>query len=94
MPIYTFPPGAAGGGGGGGGSSTFAEAELPVGVDGQTVFALPTAYLAGGLAVVTVNGVVYAQGTNYTIVGTVLTWLDVPFTLQTVDSLIVEYQTS
>lgn len=94
MPIYAYPAGAVGGGGGGGGSSTFAEAELPVTAPGQTAFVLPVPYLAGGLAVLAVNGIVYAQGTHYTIAGTALTWLDVPFTLSVGDDLIVEYQTS
>lgn len=61
---------------------------------GQTVFALAAGGIVDGLSVLTVNGVVYAEGTDYTIVGATLTWLDNPFLLETVDCLIVKYQSA
>lgn len=77
-----------------GGASTFVEDEFAVGFNGQTAFVLSAPMIAAGLSVLTVNGVVYAEGTDYTIVGAALTWLDTPFTLSTADGLIVKYQTS
>lgn len=72
--------------------TNFAEDELTPGFNGQTVLALSSPMVALGMSVLAVNGVVYAEGTDYTIVGAVLTWLDTPFTLETTDSLIVKYQ--
>lgn len=60
----------------------------------QTTFTLTTAYLASGLSVLIVNGIVYAQGTDYTIAGTTLTWLNTPFTLAGGESVVVKYQIS
>lgn len=80
--------------GAGGGSSTFAEDEFPVGFNGQTLFVLSSAMIVGGLSVLTVNGVVYNEGTHYTIVGVTLTWLNVLFFLSTIDGVAAKYQTS
>ncbi|HUU92501.1 MAG TPA: hypothetical protein VM238_14985 [Phycisphaerae bacterium] len=38
-----------------------------------------------------INGQLFAQGTNYTAVGTTLTWLDTPFTLVAGDCVVVAY---
>jgi hypothetical protein len=89
---FAVRPGTSGGGGGPG-SSTFNTYAVNPSL-GQTAFILPIPYLAGGLVIVAINGIVYVEGTNYTIVGTTLTWLDTPFTLDSADTLWAEYQTS
>jgi hypothetical protein len=79
---------------GAGGSSTFVEDEFAVGFNGQTLFVLSSPMIAAGLSVMTVNGVVYNEGTHYTIVGATLTWLNVIFFLSTLDGVAAKYQTS
>ncbi len=59
----------------------------------QTVFTLSQVPIPGGLALVTVNGIEYEQGTSWTLVGTTLTWLNAPFSLGVTDRLVVRYQT-
>jgi hypothetical protein len=60
---------------------------------GQTVFSLSQAFLGTpGISLVLVNNLAYVEGTNYTISGTTLTWLDTPFTLDGSDSLVAVYQ--
>ena len=56
----------------------------------QTVFTLSNVW-AGNYAVVYVNGIEYVLGSDFTIAGTTLTWLDVPFTLALGDQLVVDY---
>ena len=58
---------------------------------GQTVFALTQPFLAGSMISLSINGQLFAQGTNYTAVGTTLTWLDTPFTLVAGDCVVVAY---
>lgn len=60
----------------------------------QTAFVLSQAPVAGGLIFVTVNGITYEQGTNFTVSGTTLTWTNVPFSLGTTDRLVARYQTA
>lgn len=60
---------------------------------GQTVFPLTEVYDTGEFALVTVNGIGQDQVVNFTIVGSTLTWLDVPFVLSPTDSLCVRYKT-
>lgn len=57
---------------------------------GQTVFQLSEICNSDN-AVVRVNGVTYNQGDSFTIVGSVVTWLDDPFTLDPADEFVVEY---
>lgn len=68
------------------------EQSFPISLDGETVFALPVAYLDGGVADLWINGVRYHRNIDFTINGIVLTWLDIKFTLQTTDELIVRWQ--
>ena len=58
----------------------------------QTVFVLTKTYLTGGMALVTMNGVSYSKGTDFTIAGTTLTWLDTDFTLGAGDTVITTYE--
>lgn len=82
------------GGGGGGGGASFAKNAFTPTV-GQTVFTLSATFVGiGGLVVATVNGLVYEKDVDYTIAGTTFTWLDVPFTLETTDCLVVVFQTT
>lgn len=83
------PIGSSGMGGGG----TFAENEFTVVSNGQTAFVLSQAIALAGLSVLFVNGVGYAEGTEYTVAGTSLNWLDVPFTLEIGDKLVLKFQT-
>lgn len=57
----------------------------------QTIFSLSQSFLVGGISIVFVNGIGFAEGTDYSIAGNVLTWLDTDFTLATTDELIVKY---
>ena len=60
----------------------------------QTVFTLSDTYVGtGGLSIVRINTATYAETTHYTISGTMLTWLDTPFTLDTSDRLVATFQT-
>ena len=78
-----------------GGGAAFAENEFTVVTNGDTVFALSIAFLGvGGLAILHVNGVTYAKDTDFTIVGTVLTWLNNLFTLDAGMAVTVFFQTS
>ena len=77
--------------GGGGGGAAFVEDEF-VATPGQVDFTLSQPFLAGGLSVVSVCGVLYAEGSSYTIAGTNLHWLNIPFPLAAGDDIIVKYQ--
>jgi hypothetical protein len=78
------------GGGGGGGAPT----EI---VDTFTALASQTIFNLSGLpsdvtdVEVHVNGVEYNFGINYTVVGAVATWLDVPFVLSAGDIIVFRY---
>ena len=65
---------------------------IAVATPGQTVFPLVSSYLLGGLAFLWINGVEYLKDTDYTISGTTLTWLDVPFVLSAGDVLKAVYE--
>lgn len=56
----------------------------------QTVFTLLETW-AGNFALLTVNGIEYDRGADYTVAGTTLTWLDNEFTLDAGDKLIFKY---
>jgi hypothetical protein len=58
----------------------------------QTAFTLTTSFYPNGLSILIVNGVVYAQGADYVISGTALTWLNTPFTFIGGESVVVKYQ--
>jgi len=58
----------------------------------QTVFALSQSFAPGGMSIVTVNGVRYSDGTDYTIVGTTFTWLNTPFVLVAGDCVVVTFE--
>lgn len=78
---------------GAGAASTFVEQSY-IPALGQTLFTLPAAYVGGtGHASIHVNSVHYDDQT-YSISGTTLTWLDVPFTLDTNDLVVIHYQTN
>lgn len=68
------------------------EDEFVVVSNGDTLFSLSETYAASGVSILTVNGVRYAQGTDYNLAGTTLTWLDTPFTLQIGDCIVVAYE--
>lgn len=68
------------GGGGGGGAPLITENQ-PVVVNGQTIFALGA--IPAGATIMFVNGVQYRQGIDYTVAGLTVTWLDIPFVLNT-----------
>lgn len=67
---------------------------LPVAAPGQTAFTLSQVPLPAEAAnlLLFVNGASYVQGVSFTLAGAALTWLDVPFTLQTTDAIIAYYQ--
>lgn len=67
------------------------EDEITVALNGDTVFALTSSFLPNGLIILTINGQRFAQGTHFTVSGTVLTWLDTPFTLKAGDLIVVAY---
>lgn len=90
-PHPEFAPDVAGSGGGGG--ATFQQDSF-VALAAQTLFTLSMTYLASGLSIIIVNGIVYAQGTDYTIAGTTLTWLNTPFVLVGGESVVAKYQIS
>ena len=79
----------------GGGSSEFLEQTFAPTL-GQTVFVLGTSHLAGNaLSLACINQLCgYREGVSYTVSGTTLTWLDSPFTLDTVDSFTFKHQTN
>ena len=59
---------------------------------GQTVFALSFPYAGSGDPVwLTVGGIAFELGVDYTLVGTTLTWLDVDFTLDATDRIVIIY---
>lgn len=68
--------------------------ELPINSDGQTVFTLTQTPTTMGSAALLlwVNGVRYDVTADFTLAGTVLTWLDTDFTLKTTDTLVAYYQ--
>ena len=59
---------------------------------GQVTFILSVAPTDPKTVTVTVNGVVVDEGTDYTISGVTITWLDVPYVMQTTDLLSVRYR--
>lgn len=77
---------------GGGGGSAFAEDEFTVASNGQTSFVLSQTFLSGGLSILFVNSTGYAEGTDYTVSGTTLTWLDTDFTLEIGDKVVLKYE--
>jgi hypothetical protein len=79
----------AGPGGGGGGAFTENEFNATA---AQTVFTLSSSFAPGGLSILFVNGIGYAEGTEYTISGTTLTWLDVPFILDAGDRVVIKFE--
>ena len=60
----------------------------------QTSFTLTESFVSGGLSVLSVDGVTFAEGTDYTISGTNLTWLDTLATLDSGDLVVIRYQTA
>jgi hypothetical protein len=87
------PPGAALGvplGGAAAAPAPTAEDEFTATL-AQTVFTLTQSAAAGGVVVLTINGQRFAEGTDFTISGTTLTWLDTPFTLEAGDAVVITY---
>lgn len=60
-------------------------------VNGQTNFTLTQLPTAGIFPLLTVGGVLQEQGTDYTITGNTLTWLNTSFQLSTTDRIIIYY---
>ena len=58
----------------------------------QTAFTLSQTFQPGGISVVSINGVNYAQDTDYTISGLLLTWLNNDFILEAGDRVVAKYQ--
>ena len=83
---------AATSGTGGSGTFNYKEEEFTPSFGGQTTFILAETYSAGGFSDLSINGATYAQDTEYTVSGTTLTWLDVGFTLDTLDRLVLRYE--
>lgn len=63
-----------------------------VAIPGQTLFTLSRTFAPGGWSEVLVNTATYTVGTDYTIVGTTMTWLDFHFVLDVGDQVVVVYQ--
>lgn len=61
--------------------------DLVVGVFGQTVFALTRAPYQSSLGRLEVNGNLQRYGVDYTIAGTVLTWISSDFSLSPLDTM-------
>lgn len=62
---------------------------------GQTIFNLSQQAIAGGLNFVAINGVTYDEGVDYAFtagVGSKGQWLNVDFSLEAGDEMIVRYQ--
>ena len=62
-----------------------------VATGGQTAFTLTQSYLAGSIIILTVNGKKFTQGTDFTAVGTTVTWLDVDFVLVAGHVVVAQY---
>lgn len=77
----------------GGGIATGVDTKdtLSITVNGQTVFALSTIPENVNISILTVNGQKQTYGVDYTIAGTVLTWLNTSFTLSTSDRMEIYY---
>lgn len=59
---------------------------------GQTAFVLNVPTALFGAAFLFVNGVTYPRIISFDVVGTALTWKDIPFTLSAGDKVLVKYQ--
>jgi hypothetical protein len=59
---------------------------------GQTAFVLSAAPTSSANIVFSVNGVIYLQGTDYTVAASTITWLNVLFVIGTNDEIQVFYQ--
>ncbi len=60
--------------------------------NGQTVFTLLKPIAPGsGFLQLSVNGMAYTRGTDYTASGVTVTWLDAQFVLSTLDCVVVAY---
>lgn len=64
---------------------------LTVTVNGQTVFTLSTIPENVNISQLMINGCKQTYGTDYTIVGTTVTWLNTNFTLATTDRVEIYY---
>jgi len=65
--------------------------ETFVPANGQTIFNLANAPTNPSSVAVIVNTGKYLQGTNFTVAGSVVTWLDTPFALDTSDVVEIVY---
>jgi hypothetical protein len=74
----------------GAGASVLETEEIFSASNGQTAFVLALAS-AGGVSFFSVNGILYAEGTDYTVSGSSVTWLDTDFTLEAGDEIIIKY---
>ena len=82
------------GGGGPGGGDFFHVDKFPVTVFGQTVFPLSKVPTNVNKVVLIVSGIPQEYGVDYSVVGSVLTWLDNDFQLETSDWVQIIYPSS
>lgn len=80
----------SGSGGGGPGIDDW-QTDFYISVASQTIFSLSTTPSDAADVKMRVNGITYKNGTDYTVVGTTLTWLNVPFTLDAGDEVEIFY---
>ena len=59
---------------------------------GQVTFILVTTPTDSKTLTFSVNGVEYGETAEYTVSGVTITWLDVPFTMETTDLVVVRYR--
>lgn len=66
---------------------------IPVAANGQKVFTLSQTPKDDNDVVLTVNGLRYNNGAgkDFTVAGTILTWTDQSFAMETTDSVVVDY---
>ena len=82
-------PGSSGGGSGGVSALTMTDTYTSSLL--QTVFTLSHQPVIGGALTLVVNGVSYTNGVDFTVAGTILTWLNIDFVLDNTDVLDIEY---
>lgn len=74
------------------GGNAIIQRETPTVTDGQTLIVLSgTPYVTSPVRM-KVNGVQYAEGTDYIYSGGAITWYNIPFALQSTDFVEIEYQ--
>lgn len=85
-----FQPASTTGGGGGAGEDHHQTDQFTA-TSKQTVFSLSDTPVDPDDVELTVNGIEYANGSDFSVSGTTVTWLDVLFTLSAGDCIIIDY---